>query len=547
MHIFEKIAIFAAFFLLIFVAGCKNEEGNNEVAETPEKSAPGEVGKFTDPQNLENFFNSRIDSSQFYTPAQIHVFYQENEYNPIWDDQELRGDLLSNIENIEAEGLFPEDYHLSEIRDLLHGVNSNSEEKNAKLEILLTDAFFRLSHDLGTGKLNPKQLYKIWGTPLNLVDPQKLLITAIEQNNVSEVLISLEPKNPVYFGLKKALKNFQKDFSEEKITEIPDGKLIHPGEKDSRIPLVVQRLKELDLYKKSADTSTFYGEDLKESILDFQKAHGLEEDGIIGGSTVKNLNMSKEDRFHQLLVNMERWRWYPRDLGQQHIIINVSDFQLKLIKDGDTLGTYKTMVGIPSRQTPVFSDEIEYVIYNPTWTIPPTIEKKDVIPGMRRDKNYLKNRSLNVYDKQNKPVDPSGIDWSSSEALAYTYRQGAGPTNPLGQVKIIYPNKYMIYLHDTPHRELFDKRMRARSSGCVRVENALQLAKFLLSDQPKYDDEKIQEILKSGKTTEIPVTKKVSVHHFYWTAYPENDSIKFIDDLYDLDKKLWENLKPTGN
>lgn len=543
MRIFKISAL--SLLISLFLIACKNEE-KAPVAFEPKSTA--EIKNLTTEKKLENTFSEGIDSSAFYTPSALSEFYRENKYQPVWDQAENRKDLFSNIENVESEGLFPEDYHFSELKELLNSAASNSPEQNTKLELLLSDAFLRLSHDLGTGKLNPKKLYKSWGTPLNSVDPQKLLEAVIKTGNIGKILDSLKPKSEVYTGLKNSLKKIDKnELSEEKITIIPSGKLVRPGESDKRIPLIAKRLNELGFLKSKVDSTTSYNERLEESLKRFQKAHGLEEDGIIGNSTISNLNMSKQDRYHQVLINMERWRWYPRDLGEQYLIINVADFQLKLVKNGDTIGTYKTMVGIPSRQTPVFSDEIEYVIYNPTWTIPPTIEKKDVIPGMRRDPDYLRNRSLNVYDSQNNRVDPSKIDWHSSEPLKYTYRQGAGPTNPLGQVKIIYPNKYMIYLHDTPHRELFDKKNRARSSGCVRVQNALKLAKYLLNDQPEYDDKKIQEILDSGKTTQIPVTKKVSVHHFYWTAYPVGDSIKFIDDIYSLDKKLWENFKPTRN
>lgn len=549
MHVFRKYILFSGFLILLFTA-CKNQEKskNIEGEETSEGLISEENFKITDSKSLESYFKTGIDSSKYHYPKNLSGFYKENEFRPVWNNGEFREDLIRNIENIESEGLFPEDYHASEIKDLLASVSSNSAEKNAELEILLTDNFFRLAHDLNTGKLDPTQLYEYWGTPLNEINTGEILKIAIKEQNISSILDSLKPKNKVYTGLKRALREYDKTkFSEKNITKVPPGKLIRPGERDGRIPLVAKRLGELGFYKKPTDTSTLLSDDLQKSIERFQKSYGLEEDGIIGASTIDNLNMTKEDRYHQILVNMERWRWYPRDLGEHFIIINIADFQLNVIKDEDTVGTYKTMVGLPYRQTPVFSDQIKYVIYNPTWTIPPTIEKKDVLPGMRRDKNYLKDRSLNIYDKDNNPVDASTIDWNSSEPLKYTYRQGPGPTNPLGRVKIIYPNKYMIYLHDTSHRSLFNKRNRARSSGCVRVQDALKLAKYLLNDQPKYDDEKIEEILDSGKTTEIPVTKKVSVHHFYWTAYPENDSIKFIDDIYNLDKKLWEYLKPTEN
>lgn len=547
MQIHRNFLLFPALSLLLALSGCKNET-KKKAPEAYNSEKGTEPGRLTDDKKLQNSLSSEVDSSSFYSSEAISTFYSKNDFNPVWDQAEEREDLFRNIETIENEGLFPEDYHYSELKDLLNSAATNSPEQNTRLELLLTDAFLKLSHDLATGKLNPQKLYKNWGTPLNSVNPQQLLERAAKKGNISQLLDSLKPKNEVYIGLKKALRKIdKKEFANEEITRIPSGKLIRPGEKDKRIPLIAQRLDELGFLKTKADSSITYSENIEESLKAFQKTYSLEEDGIIGASTIDNLNMSKEDRFHQILVNMERWRWYPRNLGEEYLLINIPDFQLYLVKNGDKIGQYKVIVGMPSRQTPVFSDEIEYVIYNPTWTIPPTIERKDVIPGMRRDSDYLKDRSLKVYDAQNNRVDPSTINWNSSEPLKYTYRQGAGPTNPLGQVKLIFPNKYLVYLHDTPHREFFEKRNRARSSGCVRVQSVLQLAKYMLTDQPEYDDKKIQEILDSGKTTEIPVTKKVRVHLFYWTAYLNNDSIKFIDDLYGLDKKLWEQFKVSTN
>lgn len=169
-----------------------------------------------------------------------------------------------------------------------------------------------------------------------------------------------------------------------------------------------------------------------------------------------------------------------------------------------------------------------------------------MIPGASRDIGYLKKKNIKIYDGSGKAVDPSSVDWSSSKARSYTYRQPAGASNPLGIVKIIYPNEYMIYLHDTPSKKLFENNARAESSGCVRVEDAQGLAAYILSDQDKYDQDKIEEIIKSGKTTEIPVTQTIKVHHFYWTAFQNKDTTVFIDDIYDLDAKLWDLLKPEA-
>lgn len=170
-----------------------------------------------------------------------------------------------------------------------------------------------------------------------------------------------------------------------------------------------------------------------------------------------------------------------------------------------------------------------------------------MIPGAAKSLDYLYSRNLKVYNSSGNAVDPTTINWKNGEANHYVFRQNPGPGNPLGRVKIIYPNQYMIYLHDTPSQSLFQKNSRARSSGCVRVEDALALAEFLLNDQKQYDHEKIEEILESGKTTEVPVTRNFKVHHLYWTAYPVGNTVRFINDVYNYDQDLWERLKPRNS
>ncbi|MFV8226790.1 L,D-transpeptidase family protein [Christiangramia aquimixticola] len=523
---------------------CKEEEAGKKIVENHEQP---EILELAEADEIEDYLESLEDSTQtsIYELPGIIKFYKDRGYEPVWTSLELRNDLYQQIENIEFEGLFYEDYHGEKIHGLLK--NTSLKESNSPLEILLTSAFLRLSNDLGTGKLDPTKIYDIWGTPTNTVEPFELLNKIAEgQSSPGEILDSIKPDHVVYLGLKKALRQYREaGIKENSTTTIPSGKMIRPGEKDERIELVAHRLSELGYFKNNPDSvSNRYTKDIQTALESFQLDHGLQVDGLVGNTTIENLNLTTEDRYHQLLVNLERWRWYPRDLGDQYIIINIPNYELHLVKGKDTLRYHKTMVGTEARKTPVFSDKVEYIIYNPTWTIPPTILKNDIIPGTRNDLGYLQRKNIRVYNRNGNQVDPQEVNWHSSEARSYTFRQPAGPSNPLGLVKIIYPNKYMIYLHDTPSKKLFENNARAQSSGCVRVQDVLDLARDLLSDQKKYDDKKIGEILKSGRTTEIPVTKDVKVHHFYWTAYQKKDTTKFIDDIYDLDKKLWELLKP---
>ena len=530
---------------LLLLWSCKNEKKTSGIEERNEVE---EISLLTKSGRIEDYLENPNREVKLYDLSGVSAFYQSNDYEPIWNNRKLRESLFRNIENVEDEGLFFEDYHGDILKKLLSSLDSLTKDEKNFLEILLTDAFLRLSHDLGTGKLNPKQLYRIWGTPLNELDSKELLMKAISEGDIQKALDSVRPKHIVYTSLKKTLKQFKRaGIEEDSSTKIQTGKLIRPGEADNRISSVAKRLSELGYFTGNQDSlKTTYNKELQEAVKAFQEEHGLQVDALLGNSTINNLNLTRRDRYHQILVNLERWRWYPRDLGTHYIIINIPDYKLSVIKDGDTISSHRTMVGTKIRKTPVFSDQVRYIVYNPTWTIPPTIKKNDVIPGMRRDPNYLRKKGLRVFDAKGKIVDPSTIDWSSSKALSYTYRQQPGSTNPLGVVKIIYPNQYMIYLHDTPSKHLFEKNARAQSSGCIRVQDALDLSKYLLSDQEKYDDTRIQEIIRSGKITEIPVTMDVKVHHFYWTVINEKDTTRFIDDIYDLDKALWEQLKPKS-
>ena len=277
---------------------------------------------------------------------------------------------------------------------------------------------------------------------------------------------------------------------------------------------------------------------MQEAIKKLQLDNGLLADGIIGNSTIKLLNIDYKDRYNQILANLERWRWYPRNLGQHYILINIAGFHLDLVKDDKILRSHKIVVGRPARKTPIFSEEIKYIVFNPTWTVPPTIKRRDVIPGARKNPSYLANKHLNVYDSKGNRLKPSEVDWSSSAVYSYTYIQNAESTNPLGVVKIAYPNKYIIYLHDTPSKSLFERNSRALSSGCIRVEDALDLALYLLGDQPDYSSEKTQEIINSGKTKEVKVNQRVKVYHLYWTAWMENEKPQFTEDIYNYDQKI---------
>lgn len=535
-----------AFLVLALLFSCKYEKKEPGIEE---RNDLDEIAELTSAAQIKNALaisktSSSLNPDLFSDYPKTQAFYETHAFKPVWNKREFREDLYRSIENIDEEGLFPEDYNAPLLKKHLSQLDEEASGENTALELLLTDAFFKLTAHLNSGKLDPEKIHEIWGITKNKLETENLLLWAISEKNIQAAIDSVKPNNPVYLGLKKSLKGYKESSSKNDISAniIPTGKTIKPGEKDPRLNTVARRLKELGYISTYTDST--YNDTMETAIRNFQKDFGIQVDGILGESTIENLNKTKEDRYHQILVNLERWRWYPKNLGEHYIIVNIPDFQLTHIKNRDTIRTHRTMVGTEARKTPVFSEVVEYIVYNPTWTIPPTIKEKDVIPAASKNISYLEKKDIQIYDNSGNLLNPVEIDWS--EARKYTYTQQAGASNPLGRVKIIYPNEYLIYLHDTPSRKLFEENVRARSSGCVRVQDALDLAAYLLDDQEKYNATKIEEILASGKTTQIKVTKDVKVHHFYWTAYRKNNNIQFIDDVYRQDEKIWKLLKPQA-
>lgn len=535
--------ILGIFLLGIFAVSCGDK--NKEPGIETQKEETTEIKELTSAEEIKKNLKKLSTTSENTVIQNLKLtdsFYQQRNYNPIWDNRELREDLFRSIANSKSHGLQPIDYHGEYLEKSLSNLsNLSSEEKNT-LELILSDAFFTLANHLNSGKLNPSEIYSIWDIEANETNFITLLEKAVSENDIASVLKEITPQHIVYKGLQKSLQDYEVlTETEGEITKTEDGETIKPDEKSERLNSVAKRLIELDFLKVNPlDSTNTYNEELQNAVKEFQESNGIETDAVIGAGTIAALNTTAEDRYNQILVNLERWRWYPRNLGDHYIIVNIPNYRLHVVKEEDTVASHRTMVGTEARKTPVFSDQIEHIVYNPTWTIPPTIKKNDVIPAASKNSSYLSGKNMAVFDSNGSRVSYSDIDWKN--ALKYTFRQEAGSANPLGRVKIIYPNKHMIYLHDTPSKDLFKKNLRARSSGCVRVEGVLDLAAYLLDDQEKYDSEKIQKIIDSGKTTTIKVTKDVKVHHLYWTAWKEDDQTRFAEDVYKLDKEVYEKL-----
>jgi murein L,D-transpeptidase YcbB/YkuD len=228
-------------------------------------------------------------------------------------------------------------------------------------------------------------------------------------------------------------------------------------------------------------------------------------------------------------------------MGKEYVIVNIPDYKLVLVENTDTIRTHKVIVGRDKRPTPILSSKLTHVVFNPTWTVPPTILREDVIPSITRNRRYLAQTNIKIFDSKGNEV--SAGNWKLSRAKGYRYVQSPGTFNSLGMVKFVFPNRFSIYLHDTNHRDFFGKQKRSLSSGCVRVENPLELVETLLGEGSNWDLEKITKILQSEKTKHIKLQNKIDIHILYWTAWSENNQLIFRDDIYNLDGDLYQKLR----
>ncbi|NHM04413.1 L,D-transpeptidase family protein [Flavobacterium celericrescens] len=474
----------------------------------------------------------------------LKIYYQKLNFHEIWYLDENRNDLINEIKFCYQEGLNPVDYSFEFIENLEKKRKELSDEDIVKYDILLTESFEKLALHLHKGKLNPKELYKDWDLKPKEIALSPLLEKAITKKTVASTFKELKPNHIVYQLLKKSLIELDK-FPNVTFTKIETKKeKIQLNDTLPEMVKIKKRLSYWNDYKNPDSIFTWAYDTLTfKAIKKFQGRHGLLQDGVIGKGTLNALNVTKNERREQIFANLERWRWYPTDLGKQYLIVNLPEYMLNYVVDNDTIATHRTVVGTPKRRTPILTSKLSNFVFNPTWTIPPTIIKEDLTPSATKNRNYFSSRKLTIFN--NKGVEVSPYEWNPAKANSYRYVQKPGYNNSLGLVKFNFPNSHLVYLHDTNHRDYFVKTYRSLSSGCVRIENPLVLAKkILVKENPKkWDSPEIDSIIKREKTKTVSVKDTVNIHIFYWTSWLENNQLQFRTDIYELDKELFLKLR----
>ncbi|MDH5553504.1 MAG: L,D-transpeptidase family protein, partial [Nitrosomonas sp.] len=327
---------------------------------------------------------------------------------------------------------------------------------------------------------------------------------------------------------------------------IPNTPLIRPGTAHGVIPLIRMRMTQayaldgVSEYNVRLNNSHYYDDELVAAIKAFQAQHGLNTDGIIGKNTLKALNTTLEWKIRQLRINMERLRWLPRDLGERYLLVNLAGFWLAAAEQGEHVLNMRIIVGRDYRSTPSFSSHVSHMILNPYWNIPASIARKDLLPKQQKDPDFFASANIKVYSSYNYDVealDPATIDWMEiKKGFSYILRQDPGENNALGTIKFMFPNDFNIYLHDTPSKALFQKDIRAFSSGCIRLELPLKLAAFALND-PTVSTEFV-DALASGKTTTMNLSRRLPIYLVYMTTWVDDlNKVHFSPDTYGRDSR----------
>jgi L,D-transpeptidase YcbB len=470
--------------------------------------------------------------------------YEATGLRLLWREPDRFAALLETIRGAADDGLRPNDYHLRALARL-----GSATERGVDADLLATDAYVMLLYDLHLGRVDPVAIEPNWNMPHRRLREQQALefvVNALRSGEIRETAARVRPDHWLYEHGRAALARYREIERAGGWGTVAGGPKLEPGASDARVPQLRRRLAISGDYAGPPDDSPQYDASLVEAVRVFQRRHLLTADGVVGVTTLRELDVPVAARIDQIRINLERGRWVLHEIGDGDLlVVDIAGYGVRFLRHRQVVWRARAIVGQRYRQTPVFRAEIEDIVFNPTWTVPPGILEKDVLPQMQRGENVLERKKLRVFDREGRSVDPASVRWSEYDAANFPYvlRQDSGDDNALGRVKIDFPNPYLVYLHDTPARSLFDRSQRTFSSGCIRVERPLELAELLLADPVEWNAEAIRAAVDAGTTRTVMLQHKVPVLLIYWTADGDPEGhIVFKHDVYHRDPRLLRAL-----
>ena len=480
---------------------------------------------------------------------ELQRFYALRGQRPVWTSMARVDALVAALESLSGDGLMPSDYHPRQLA--IEGQQALASRQGSTalraFESKATSTLLTAMAHLQRGKVDPHQIDNGW--EVDIAPPSFDLVTMsreLDEGDVEAVIELARPDFEPYRQLRSALAEYQSIEQQGgwPLLSARDEPL-RPGDRDHDVAMLRQRLgmeggdgviaADTGYYPQvslDAPDAEIYDPQLVEAVRRFQRHHLLADDGVVGSDTRLALNVPVSQRIDQIRVNMERVRWLLHGLPDSFVLVDIAGYQLTYFRPDGQVWRSRIVVGQPYRRTPTLRSEITYLTLNPTWTVPPTIYREDILPKVRNNPGYLASRGLYPLTPSGQRLDPHAVDWSNPGGVML--RQGAGPGNPLGRLVIRFPNDHLVYLHDTPSRHLFDRAQRALSSGCIRVEGVTQLAQMLFDDSGT--SASVSRLLADGKTRNISLERHIPVVLNYWTVQPETDgSLAFRPDIYHRD------------
>lgn len=490
------------------------------------------------------------DGIVLFSQIELPKIYRNSNYEKIWNDKKNRKDLIESLFKSVEEGLLPNDYHLERISKIL--ANKKYKKLNdldaANLDMLLTDALMLYASHLVAGKVQQSQIRSKWNVDINQRPKgiDSLVAVTLKNNNLKWALQSLKPQHYYYLLMKHNLQTYKEIAANGGWPKIPIIDKLEKGDKNERIPIIRKYLEiNKDLVASKVENDSLFDDELEDAVKKFQERCNLTVDGVIGKGTLEQMNVSVEDRIQQIRINLERARWVLHNPEDDFLMVNIAGFKVRRVKNKQLVFSSRVIVGKYHKSTPIFKGTMEYIILNPTWTLPYSIATSETLPKLKKDPGYLADKHMIIMDRSGKVLDPKKINFYQYSAgnFPFIVRQKAGPWNALGQVKFIFPNKYSIYLHDTPSKSLFNKQDRAFSHGCIRTEDKWGLLMNLMDDPKVWNMEKINEILKSGETTRIDLPKPLPIYLLYFTTGADRQgTVYFFKDVYKRDPAVLKAL-----
>ncbi len=484
----------------------------------------------------------------FQNDSLLKKIYQNREFSPVFGNAALAETMLSVLENVRFDGLNPSFYRLNCLKNAAKKQQEDASfdaNNRAFFDILLTDAALSYASHLASGKCNPQKILPAWNfIPRKLPTGGERVLQRYSPDSLRISFEKLSPDNLSYKELKKRLRFY---LSLQAWDTLPEMNRFRLKDSSEMILKLKKRLLAEGYFlgdvHKIADTA------LISALKNFQKEHILEKTGCPDQKTIQALNIPLQEKIKLLRANMERLRWTGH-FSAERISVNIAAFQLYLYHADTLTWTTRVIIGKPYASTPAFTAKMTDIVFNPTWTVPTSIIRREILHELRRDAaGYLQNNNMEITNLKGEKVNVESINWAKNgKSFPYLLRQRAGSGNSLGTIKFNLPNPNDVYLHDTPNKKLFSRRERAYSHGCVRVENPYMLAEKILCDTAHFSVEKISELIQKGKTKTVKLSNPVSVYILYQTAGTEpNGDFIFRKDLYGRDTEIVNALDATAN